>query len=157
MARFCIVIGCLLLSGAAAHAAMGGIPLKVLAAEADLIAHGEVKNVKSRKIGGETLPPQMKEIDVALWNVAEFTVDALIKGSLSSKSILIEFRGANEDGPAYRPGEEAIVFLQKIDGKEAYTTLGMLQGKYTVRKEKVVRENMSTGDFLDRVISTLAD
>ena len=148
MRRFCIaIIGGALLSGAAAHAAMGRIPLDVLAANAEVIAHGRVKSVTTPEAVVETRSPQTKEIDVALWNIAEFTVDALIKGPVALRSLLIEFRGANEDGPDYRPGEEAVVFLQRIDGKEAYRTVGMLQGKYLVQGEIVVRENVSTEDF----------
>ena len=147
-----IVVSFFLPAIASVDAMMGKIPFDQLVLGSDLILLGRVESVQSYKREIESMPGQKREVENVIWSVAEVVADRILKGGIGSRSILIEFQGGSfEDSPNYKLDEEVIVFLQKIKGKDSYTTVGMLQGKYIIREGIVAQEKVTVDEFIKRI------
>lgn len=134
------------------NAMMVKIPLEQLAKDAELIVMARVESVDSQK-----------QEDI-LFSLAEFKVEKVLKGKApSGERVTVEFEGGRlrgeaflvEDSPNYRPGEEVVAFLKKIPNGNRYTTVGMLQGKYLIKKGIVLEENLPLEAFLKKIENIL--
>lgn len=154
MRKLFIIVGIFLLTSGVAYAIMGIIPLEGLVDQADLIILGRVESATDYKKKVES-----SEGSFVMWSRAKVVTKRVLKGDAHSKSIQIEFEGGPsrlEDSPDYIPDEDVVVFLKKIEGKLSYRTVGMFQGKYTIRDGKVVRRNIPIDEFLKSINSILS-
>jgi hypothetical protein len=131
-----------------ARGAMVKLSLEQLVQDADLIILGTVESVESRWVAGK------------IFSFATVSVSSTIKGELESGQgkVTVKFPGGKigeidmkvEDSPDYKPGEYTLVFLQKIPNQLYYMTLGSSQGKYLIKDDIVVRENLPLNEFLEK-------
>ena len=56
-----------------------------------------------------------------------------------------------ENGPDYKKDEEVVVFLKKVQDESHFMTIGASQGKFVIRDNVIVRENLSLDQFIGKV------
>lgn len=134
------------------HAAMGKIPFAALVGQAELIVQGRVESVltTTRPPVSSPSPGQKPEVEFAFSNVADLSVDTVLKGPVGIRRVRIEFLSM-EDSPRYKPGETVVVFLTKAARGDLYTTVGMLQGRYLIKDGMVESEQVSVAEFFHRI------
>ncbi len=151
-----IFVSFFILSTGIVDAIMGKISLQQLVSQADLIIIGQVESVEYQKKEIESVPGQKKEVEFFTLGVASVKADNVLKGHVVSQPVLIEFSGGNsEDSPNYKHDEEVVVFLKKIKGKDSYFTIGMFQGKYSIKEGKIERESVSVDEFIKKISDIL--
>lgn len=110
---------------------------KILTKEAKLIVKGEVKNIKLTK-----------GINDITYARASVLVDEFIKGKLSKKNILVEYRVGEMDNSSlpteenlnFEQGEEVILFLtNSFWRKNIYYIIGGASGKYAVCDDDTIK------------------
>lgn len=125
------------------------LSLENLVQDADLIIVGTVELVKSTKIHGK------------IFSFATVSVGTKVFGQLKPgvNKIVIRFPGGTvgdigmkvKNGPEYNRGEHVLLFLQEIKNQIYYRTVGSSQGKFLVKDNMVVSENLSLDYFLKRI------
>jgi len=137
----------LLIVGVKSNAMMVKIPLEQLTRGADLILLGWVESIEG------------KEAEKGIFSLATISPEKVVKGKLTTPAVLVKFRGGAvegrqlyiEDTPDYRVGERVMVFLKKVVGKDYYQTVGLFQGKYSVKEDIIVRKKISLKEFIQKV------
>jgi hypothetical protein len=120
-----------LASAATARATvMVEVPLDEMVRDADAIVHGTVEQVGVRLV--------IDEHGATPHTLARLRVHEWIKGEGDDRIAIDEIGGVMHRGgmwiagtPAYRRGDEVIVFLRRID-RGVYRTLAMAQGRFDV-------------------------
>ena len=144
----------LLLPLAKTQAVMVELSLEQLVNKADLIVVGTVESLKSELVRGK------------ISSFATILVSATIKGSLEQgqDKIVVGFPGGTvgdvgmraENSPDFEKDEEVVVFLKKVQGESHFMTVGASQGKFVVRDNVIVRENLSLDQFIGKVEEIMA-
>ena len=135
-------------------ASVGKIPDGAMRANADLIIIGRVMDIQSIKI-----PLSSKEIPFIIVSRARIAPESIIKGEADGTPISIEFAGGQigdeisvvEDSPNLTIDEKVILFLKKITGSEAYSIIGMNQGKFQITDGMVTKRNIPVQQFIQEL------
>ena len=138
-----------LLPVAKSQAVMVELSLEQLVKEANLIVVGTVESVRSELVEGK------------ISSFATILVSATIKGALGQgqDKIVVKFPGGTlgdvgmrvDNGPDYKVGENVVAFLKRAPGQSHYATVGSFQGKFLVKDNVIVRENLSLDEFIGKV------
>ena len=139
----------LLVPVAKSQAVMVELSLEQLVKEANLIVVGTVESVRSELVEGK------------IFSFATILVSETIKGGLEQgeNKIVVRFAGGNvgdigmrvDNGPDYKVGENVVAFLKRAPGQSHYATVGSFQGKFLVKDNVIVRENLSLDEFIGKV------
>jgi hypothetical protein len=131
------------------HGAMVKLSLEQLVTDADLMVLGTVDSVQSELVEGK------------IFSFATVSVNLKIKGEPegTQDKIVVRFPGGTvgdvgmkvEDSPDYKQGEEVLLFLQKTKTQLEYVTVGSSQGKFLMKNNIVVRENIPLDQFIERI------
>lgn len=132
------------------YAALGNIPLAALVSQAEVIVQGRVESILSTKQLFESSPGQIQEIEFVDLNIANLSVEKMLKGPVAIRRIRVIFP-STEDRPRYKVGELVVLFLKKDAEDDLYSTVGMLQGRYLIKDGKVEREQIPVAEFLHRI------
>lgn len=132
------------------HAALGEIPFAVLVGQAEVIVQGRVESILDTKPPLDPSRGQEQDVESVASNIANLSVDKVLKGPVGIRRIRIEFLPM-EDSPRYKLGETVIVFLTKAERGELYTTVGMLQGRFLIKNGMIEREQIPVAEFFRRI------
>ena len=126
--------------------------LTYLTTKADLIFSGTVSEIDSQWDGSRS----------KIWTHVTFSVNEVIKGSLSDNEITIrlpggtiaaESIGMKVDGvPEFAVGEEALIFYSN-DPKRMCPIIGWYQGRFKIWFDEAISEKVVEGKRADRMLS----
>jgi hypothetical protein len=133
LAAVCVSIALVAVASLASATVMVEIPLEDLVRDADVIVHGTVERVGVRlhvdERGANPHTISVLRVRESLKGPAQ--VGELV--AIDEMGGVIGDRGMRIDGtPTYVRGEEAIVFLHRVDGR--LRTLQMCQGHFVIRR-----------------------
>ena len=133
--------------------AMVELSLEQLVHDADLVIIGTVEYVRSEFSDGKSI------------SFATLSVNSVIKGdSVAPRDkIVVRFPGGIvgsigmkvENSPNYKHGEDILVFLKTVPNQTYYKTSGSSQGKFLIKDNIVVRENLSLDQLIKRIESII--
>jgi len=124
---------------------MVGLDTQRLTRDSDIIIVGEV----------ECVEPYWSDDGKSIYTVVDVLVNDIIAGTSHELSIQVEHLGGMvddigmgvSDEPAFREGEEVLLFLRAAQGKTrrkhapaVYNVTGAAQGKYTIDTEGVAHK-----------------
>lgn len=150
-----IIIGISVGINQQAYSSGGALSLDVQVNNADLIVVGRVGEIVSFK-----MQTPSKETKYAISSKVTIFPETFVKGH-EEGPIIIEFAGGRvgkevsvpEDSPKFVSGEQVVLFLHRIAGKDSYSVAGMDQGKYSIKDNTVARKNVSVDKFLNEIKS----
>jgi len=132
-----------------AFPSMGVISLQELTQRAEVIVHGNIKSVKTE----EKIVESKSEPGKILLSVstAAIELDKILKGRPEMVPLQVKAIGNMEDSPKFKVDEEVFLFLVKNEDDSTYSTVGLVQGKFNVSGGLVVREKISTDQFIQKI------
>jgi len=133
--------------------AMVELSLEQLVHDADLVILGTVEYVRSELSDGKII------------SFATLSVNSVIKGDsvAPQDKIILRFTGGIvgsmgmklANSPNYKQGEDILVFLKSVPNQTYYKTSGSSQGKFLIKDNIVVRENLSLDQLIKRIESII--
>lgn len=110
---------------------MEPLPISVLTRESDLIVHGHVESVSTRRDPAGHVITRVSIGLIEIWRgeVSGARVQVTLAGGiLGTTQVIVDGQ------PEYRPGEEVVLFLKRNDRGEL-VSVGLAQGKFEVATE----------------------
>ena len=136
-----------------AQGSMVQLSLEQLVHNADLIIVGTVEGVESKWVDGK------------IFSFAAVSVNSWIKGRVDAgcDRVIVRFPGGTigdvsmhgSESPDYRHDDKAVIFLKAIPAQGLYETLGSSQGKFLIRENIVLKENIPLDQFVEDIEKTM--
>jgi len=124
------------------------IPLEQLTKDANYIVIGKVKDMHSEWNADRTL----------IYTYVTISIREYVKGTLNQKIFTIRHIGGivgnigmwQSDTPRFSKNQEVLLFL-KPTGKNIFRIAGRLQGKYTIKDDRILEKNMAVSNFVKQI------